>query len=150
MRHGFLALLCGLGFIAPASAQEPPIVRMELEPKVVSVGEPVELRITVLAPTWFPRPPVYPSFELANAMTRVPPDSSYPISERVGAETWSGITRSYELYPLIAATYRLAAKTITVTWADPETRSPVAREVGLKGYHARSFEDGPYPVERSA
>ncbi len=131
MRRGFLVLLCGLGFIAPAAAQEAPIVRIEIEPEVVSVGEPVELRITLLAPTWFPKPPVYPSFELANAMTREPPDSSYPISARVGADTWSGILRSYEIYPLIAATYRLDAKTVTVTWADPETRSPITREVGL-------------------
>ena len=28
--------------------------------------------------------------------------------------------------------------------------SPLARTVGIKGYHPRSFEDGPYPVESSA
>ncbi len=28
--------------------------------------------------------------------------------------------------------------------------SPLARAVGIKGYHPRSFEDGPYPVESSA
>jgi len=28
--------------------------------------------------------------------------------------------------------------------------SPLARTVGSKGYHARSFEEGPYPVERSS
>ena len=30
-----------------------------------------------------------------------------------------------------------------------ELRSPLARAVGRKGYHDRSFEDGPYPVQRS-
>ena len=138
MRRGLLALLCGLGVIAPASAQQVPIVRMEIEPEVVSVGEPVELRITVLAPTWFPKPPVYPSFELANVMTRVSPDGSYPISERVGAESWSGILRSYEIYPLIGATYRFDAKTVTVTWADPNTRSPLTKEVGLPAVEFRA------------
>ncbi len=44
MRRGLLALLCSLTFIASASAQEAPIVRMEIEPQLVSVGEPVELR----------------------------------------------------------------------------------------------------------
>ena len=28
--------------------------------------------------------------------------------------------------------------------------SPLARAVGIKGYHPQSFEDGPYPVESSA
>ncbi len=131
MRRGILTLICGLVFIAPGFAQDAPIVRMEIDPREVSVGERVELHITILVPTWFPKPPIYPSFELINAMTRIPPDSSYPISERVEAETWSGIVRSYEIYPLTAAIYRLEAKTVTVTWADPETRSPLVREVVL-------------------
>ncbi len=28
--------------------------------------------------------------------------------------------------------------------------SPVAQAVGIKGYHSQSFDDGPYPVEKSA
>lgn len=31
--------------------------------------------------------------------------------------------------------------------AGEDFRSPLARLVGIKGYHARTFEDGPYPVE---
>lgn len=31
--------------------------------------------------------------------------------------------------------------------ADDDIRSPLAREVGSKGYHSRVFRDGPYPVE---
>jgi nucleoside-diphosphate-sugar epimerase len=31
--------------------------------------------------------------------------------------------------------------------ADDAIRSPLAREVGSKGYHDRVFDDGPYPVE---
>lgn len=31
--------------------------------------------------------------------------------------------------------------------SDREFRSPLAREVGAKGYHDRSFAEGPYPVE---
>jgi hypothetical protein len=28
-----------------------------------------------------------------------------------------------------------------------DLRSPLARKVGAKGYHAESFADGPYPVD---
>jgi UDP-glucose 4-epimerase len=31
--------------------------------------------------------------------------------------------------------------------ADEDIRSPLAREIGSKGYHDRVFRDGPYPVE---
>jgi hypothetical protein len=111
----FLALTLN----ATVFAQEQPIVRVTVTPSSVIVGEPAELTVTVLVPTWFTRPPVYPTFELANAMTRLPPDSSYPIRERVGNESWSGIVRSYEIYPLLGATYRMAGQQLSVTFADP-------------------------------
>jgi UDP-glucose 4-epimerase len=31
--------------------------------------------------------------------------------------------------------------------ANRDFRSPLAREIGSKGYHDRSFTEGPYPVE---
>ena len=31
--------------------------------------------------------------------------------------------------------------------ANDDLRSPLAREVGSKGYHGRAFGDRPYPVE---
>ena len=31
--------------------------------------------------------------------------------------------------------------------ADDDIRSPLAREVGSKGYHDRVFREGPYPLE---
>jgi UDP-glucose 4-epimerase len=31
--------------------------------------------------------------------------------------------------------------------ADGDIRSPLAREVGSRGYHGRVFDDGPYPIE---
>jgi len=36
---------------------------------------------------------------------------------------------------------------ISLLRAGDEMRSPLARLIGSKGYHARSFSDGPYPVE---
>lgn len=101
------------------SAMEMPIVRVDLDNTTVPVGESTELRLTVLVPTWFLQPPVYPDFELADAITRLPPDSSHPTSERVGRATWSGIVRVYRIYPLTAATYRISGETIRVTWANP-------------------------------
>ena len=123
-----LALL--LLVVTSVHAQQQPVVRAELSAEQVSVGEPVQLRVTVLAPTWFPKPPVFPSFELPNAITRLPPDSSRPTSERVDGETWSGIVRNYEVYPLAAAVYRIDDASITITYADPGSE-PIVTQVAV-------------------
>lgn len=104
---------------AAASAQDAPIVTVEVTPDEVLVGESAQLRVTVLVPTWFPSPPVFPSFELSNAITRLPPDSSFPTSQRIGRDTWSGIVRNYRVYPLLGASYTLTGQSITVTYANP-------------------------------
>lgn len=101
-----------------ASSDEP-IVRIKLEPENIRLGESAHLRVTVLVPTWQPEPPLYPSFEVPNAVTRLPPDSAYPTSERIGADSWSGIIRNYQITPLIAADFKLGGETIRITWANP-------------------------------
>ena len=109
-------------------AQEQPVVRVQVKPESVIVGEAAELTVTVLVPTWFTRPPVYPTFELANAMTRLPADSSFPIRERVGNASWSGIVRTYEIYPLFGASYRMAGQTMKITFANPGS-DPISVDV---------------------
>jgi len=74
-------LLYLLALTGTAAAQEPQ-VRAAITPGAVSVGEPARLTVTVLVPTWFTSPPTYPSLDLANAVTRLPPDSSYPTRAR--------------------------------------------------------------------
>jgi hypothetical protein len=118
MRYLILALIALIpSFLA--HAQEAPIVRVEVTPDTVAVGESIELKVTVLVPTWFTKPPVYPNFELANAITRLPPDSSYSYRERVGNDSWPAIVRSYEVLPLLGANYRLNGQTMSVTYANP-------------------------------
>lgn len=113
-----------------AAAQQQPIVRVDVSPEEVTVGESIRLRVTVLVPTWFPKPPVFPSFELANVITRLPPDSSNPTSERIDGDTWSGIIRNYQVYPLAAATFRIGDTRMQITYADPGA-SPIVTEVAV-------------------
>ena len=130
MMRGLILLTVALVASATALAQEQPIVRVKVSPETVNVGEHVELTVTVLVPTWFTRPLTYPSFELANAITRLPADSSFNIRERVGNDSWSGIVRTYEIYPLLGASYRLAGQSIEVTYASPG-EGPLATAVEL-------------------
>lgn len=132
-----ILLIIALATSTSTLAQEQPVVRAKLSPETVNVGESAELTVTVLVPTWFTRPSIYPSFELANAITRLPADSSYNVRERVGNESWSGIVRTYEIYPLLGATYRLAGQSIEVTYAnpgkDPVTTAVEIPEVVIRG-----------------
>lgn len=119
MRCALLSLL--LLVAGPSLAQDSPIARIEVEPLEIAVGEPVIVRITALCPTFLPKPPGFPTAELANAVTRLPPRSGTSISERVDGETWSGVQRRYEIYPLMGATYRLGDQSVAVTCAEPGT-----------------------------
>ena len=132
-----------------ALAQVDPVVRMEVEPSSVRVGEALSLRVTVLVPTFFLRPPVYPDFEVANAITRLPPDSSYATSERVGRESWSGIVRRYRIYPLAAANYRIDGATMRVTYSDPGGL-PVVRDVAVPAVSFRSAPRTSTPMSPAA
>lgn len=129
MRLLTFIVLCTLA-TAAAGQQPKPIVRAVVTPETVMVGEAAELTITILVPTWFTRPPQYPSLELANAITREPANNSYPLRERVGNESWSGIVRSYDIYPLLGANYRLAGQTISISFANPGGE-PIRAEVEL-------------------
>jgi hypothetical protein len=147
-------IMIALAMSAAAWGQAQPAVRAEVKPGSVIVGEPVELTVTVLVPTWFTRPPVYPTFELANAITRLPADNSYPIRERVGNESWSGIVRTYEIYPLMGASYRMAGQTMSITFANPGSEAisvdVEVPEVVLRGVVPEGAESlDPYLAGRS-
>ncbi|MEM1191140.1 MAG: hypothetical protein AAGI72_21600 [Pseudomonadota bacterium] len=112
----------------PAAAQDPdPVVELSVSPAVVSVGEPVSLSVSVYVPTWFVRPPLFPSFEIPNAILRKPRVASRPSSKRIGGDTWSGTTRRFTIYPLVAAAYRLESQAIELLIARPGKDPRAAR-----------------------
>lgn len=123
----FLVLIMGL----PANARQDlkPILRTEFEVNQAVPGQPLILRVTILVPTWMPKPPVYPGFEVVNAITRLPSRASSPTSLPIDGETWSGIVRSYRIYPMMAGRFEIPAQTIQVTYADPVTRDPVVENL---------------------
>lgn len=123
----FLLLLA----CVPASAQDAqiPEIRTSLEKDTAVPGQPLIYRVTVLVPTWLPSPPAFPSYETPNVVVRLPSRASGPTSETINGETWSGVTRSYRLYPMTAGTFQIPAGTIKVTYADPDDQQPVVVDV---------------------
>jgi hypothetical protein len=135
-----ISLVLLLVFLHPAiaAAADQPIVRIEASPKHIVVGQPARLRVTILSPTWFPKPPEFPSFELPNAVVRLPPNSAYSTGERRGRTNWSGLVREYVFQPLQPGLFRIEGERVRVTYADPE------------GFKPRTIELAIPPVELSA
>ncbi|MBE3639683.1 BatD family protein, partial [Mangrovicoccus algicola] len=124
-----LALLLVLLLPDPAPAQEAaaeappdgPILRQELDPAEGAPGQVLTLRLTVLVPSYMPEPPVWPALQTPDLKITLPERGSGPVSERVGGETWSGISRRYEITPLHPGAYALPPISVGVTWADGES-----------------------------
>lgn len=129
IRWTVVILLAMSTFPVCAQEQAKPIIRTALDQATAVPGQPVTLRLTVLVPTWMPKPPVLPAYDLPNLMVRLPPRSTHPVSERVDGETWSGITRVYRLHPLVEGIVRIAPQQVILHYADPKTRKPVSVEL---------------------
>ncbi|WP_422038669.1 BatD family protein [Roseibium sp.] len=121
---------------APVWAQDAqiPEIRTSLEQDTAIPGQPLIFRVTVLVPTWLPSPPVFPSYETPNVVVRLPSRASGPTSETINGETWSGVTRSYRLYPMTAGTFQIPPGTIKVTYADPDNQQPVVVDAQTDGF----------------
>ena len=130
-----LIFLCWIAGTATAVAEEPagPIIRMAFEENEAIPGQPIVMRVTLLAPTWMPKAPIFPSFEIPNIIIRLPERASGPTSETVDGETWSGVTRAYRLYPMTIGRFQIAPEPVIVTYADPETSEPITVELQTEG-----------------
>ncbi len=116
----FLAMSAG-----PLRAQEPdqppaqPIIETELDTSEVVPGQYATLRVTVLVPTWLPKPVEFPSMEAPNLRVRLPERSTGPTSRTINGEAWSGVARRYLISPMVADSFHIPAQTISVTYAIP-------------------------------
>jgi len=107
-----LLLACAVGLAAlPVAAQSPadaPQVEVTIDPpEGATVGTPLSVTLSVLAPNYLLKAPVWPDLQIADAITRVPPNASRPGSRRIGGQTWVIVSRVYGITPLRAADYTL-------------------------------------------
>ena len=114
-------LVLPLGALAQeAEAPSGPVLRSKLDKSEAIPGMPLSLRLTVLVPTSMPEPPDWPTLEAPNLLVRLPEGSTRPTSERIGGETWSGITRHYRISPMVPGDFSLPPQEVRVTWLGPD------------------------------
>ncbi|AVO39077.1 BatD family protein [Pukyongiella litopenaei] len=123
IRRLHLILVLALVLPGPVRGQgaDTPQLRVRFPETETIPGQSLSLRLTVLVPTFMPDPPVWPSMELPNLLVRLPGRSTNPTSERIGGETWSGVTRHYRLSPMVPGNFTIPAQDVVVTWNNPAT-----------------------------
>nr|CDQ34051.1 hypothetical protein BN993_03505 [Virgibacillus halodenitrificans] len=104
-----------------------PQVTATLEPTRVAPGEIAQLRVTVLVPTFMPRPVEFPSLDQPNLRVQLPERATMPVSRSVDGRSWAGVSRRYELTPLAAGEFMLGEGTLEITFQDTETGETVTR-----------------------
>ncbi|MEM1151716.1 MAG: hypothetical protein AAGI03_14380, partial [Pseudomonadota bacterium] len=107
--------------LSPALAQQSaqPIVEVELSDAEVIPGQPTVLRVTVLVPTWLPKPVIFPTFEVPDLMVKLPERATSPVSRTIEGDTWSGVSRGYRISPMVPGSLNIPAQNLTITWAEP-------------------------------
>ncbi len=106
-----------LASVVAVWAQEvQPKLEVTFEESETVPGQPLTLRLTVLVPTFMPDPPVWPDFETPNLMVRLPSKASSPTSKSIGGETWSGISRRYQITPVVPGTFEVPAGEVKVRY----------------------------------
>lgn len=123
-----LLLFCGA---VTAQASEP-LVEVTFDETSTVPGQPLSLRVTVLVPTWLPKPVVFPSLETPNVLVRTPEGATGPTSRTVEGETWSGVTRRYSITPMIPGRFEIAGQELVVTWAEPGKTDPLQARIAME------------------
>ena len=113
--------------VTPVAAQDAlePLIEVELSETEVIPGQPTILRITVLVPTWLPKPVTFPSFEVPDLMVKLPERATSPVSRTIEGETWSGVSRGYRISPMVPGTMTIPAQELTIYWAEPGKTDPL-------------------------
>jgi BatD DUF11 like domain len=111
-----------------AFAQQPtapePIVQTTVDPPRVVVGQPVTLRVVVLAPNYMTSPPELPDFQFRNAVTRQL--QSINTSEQRDGVSYAGVRFEFAITPQEPGAYAIADQTVHIRYA---ANPPATREV---------------------
>lgn len=130
MRRWFAAVVLSSFMASGVLAQDPQITVEPAQDDVV-VGQPFIIRVKVLVPSFMPKPPVFPTFEVPGLIVRLPERSTQPVSESVDGETWSGVQRTYRIYPMQVGVTEVPVQSISIVYKDPSTNEdvPLSAEV---------------------
>ena len=139
MKHAVAIIILVFASEAARAQAPQPIVRANLQPaEQILVGQPVRLTVEVLVPNYFTASPVFPEFDLKNAIVMLPQETPQNFSEQVNGTSYAGIRTAYHLYAEQRGQFQLPPAQITVTYADaPPHSSQASLQLPQLVFHAQ-------------
>lgn len=116
---------------AGAQTAAEPFVEVDMPETEVIPGQPLVLRMTVLVPTWLPKPVAFPNLEAPDLMVKLLERSTSPTSRTIDGETWSGVTRAYRLSPMVPGTIAIPSQELVISWAEPGKTDPLVTTIAI-------------------
>ena len=126
----FLFLLMIANYALFAQVQKPKLY-VSISPKTVIVGQAVSVKVSVVVPTWLMGAPVFPHLEIPGAIAILPEERAENITQTIDGETWSGISRTYLIYPQEEKEYKLPNANVEMIYSlggiekSPKTNVPL-------------------------
>jgi len=102
------------------------MIRASVEPAVVLVGQPAELKIEVMTRTWFLAAPRYPEVIGVDDAVVLPPGSfGVNSSERIGGDTYAVQARTFMVFPMAPGQVEVPSiEVVLVVAREDASRSP--------------------------
>ncbi len=106
-----------LALCSPYLVAEPK-VSVSVQQSELRVGSINTISVKVLIPTWFTKPVYFDEVDAVNLLTVSSGRSSYPTSETVDGETWSGVVKDYLVVPMAEGAYTVTMPTLSLQYSD--------------------------------
>ncbi|MFK7870334.1 MAG: hypothetical protein AB8B58_13975 [Roseobacter sp.] len=123
--------------VSSAAAQDPQVT-VTSEQEEVIVGQPFILRVEILVPTFMPSAPVFPSFEVPGLIVRLPERATGPISKSIEGDTWSGVRRTYRIYPMQAGVTQIPEQSLSIIYKDTQTNDDVPLSLPVPAFEVNA------------
>lgn len=130
----FAAMMWTAGVCAQTAE---PTLDIEFEETEAVPGQALTLRLTVLVPTFMPSPPDWPTFETPNLLVHLPSKASTPTSKKIDGETWSGITRRYQISPIVAGDFTVPESVVRVQYRGETGDEVIVKELPVPALQVR-------------
>ncbi|MET3654831.1 BatD family protein [Dyella japonica] len=118
MKAWLACCLCWVAIVAhadQAATRPPPVqVRVHAEPSnTLMQGETARIAVDVLTPDFFTDAPVLPELHVDGAYLSLSDETPGHLVETVNGETWSGVSRTYLITPLMSGDVEIPSFQIT-------------------------------------
>ncbi len=131
MAIGFILFLLMISHISLFAQVQKAKLFVSISPKTVIVGQAVNVKVSVVVPTWLLGAPDFPHIEIPGAISILPEERAENVTQTIDGETWSGISRTYLIYPQEEKEYKLPNANVEIIYSlggikkSPKTNVPL-------------------------